>query len=255
MDKDINALKADIIALQEQNRALQERMAEMQLDIDARFATKAYVSTFVEHMLGDIIPVDTPLTEESPIAGYVPLDIERIEKHFGRAQQYYNSVDWRTILTNYDNAAKRGNINPYIAIAQMVKETDWGRSFWSRRPQRNPAGIGVTGQWSIEDPRTPDNRNVWAFNTDRNRWEYGYSFPSWEISAQAHIGHLLTYLYKQSTLTEDQVALVAIDPRSKAVSDKVRGTIKLLKDLDGKWAVPGLNYGRSIATLANALKQ
>ena len=81
------------------------------------------------------------------------------------------------------------------------------------------------------------------------------SFPSWEISAQAHIGHLLTYLYKQSTLTEDQVALVAIDPRSKAVSDKVRGTIKLLKDLDGKWAVPGLNYGRSIATLANALKQ
>jgi len=134
----------------------------------------------------------------------------------------------------------------------MVKETDWTRSWWSQRPRRNPAGIGVTGATSTKEPA---DKNAWQLDEDKHIWKQGYAFPDWKISAKAHIGHLLTYAYIQDALTTDQLELVASDPRSKAVSSKIRGTVKKLKDLDGKWAVPGIGYGNSIATIANALKQ
>lgn len=249
-------IEVELRKLQDQYASLLQRMENNERENNARFATKAYVQTYIDHLIGDIIPTDDPFTENSPIAGYVPLDIERVHKHFQREQQYYTSADWLYILNAYDNAAQQGNINPYIAIAQMAKETDWGRSFWSRRPQRNPAGLGVTGQFSIDDPRTPDNKHLWAFNVDRNRWEYGYSFPDWKISAQAHIGHLLAYMYIQEALVSDQLSLVAVDPRANAIPKNIRGTVKILKDLDGKWNAPNsVGYGKSIATLANALKQ
>ena len=45
------------------------------------------------------------------------------------------------------------------------------------------------------------------------------------------------------------------DPRLPAlVSAGRRGSARVLQDLDGKWAVPGLGYGASIAALANAIR-
>ena len=247
---DENTMRADIIALQEKLKALEARLTESDAENTARYATKQYVQTYVDTILGDIVPIHDPFTENSNIAGYEPLDVARTLKHFQNLGGSYTLADYRYILAAYDNATHQAKINPYIAIAQMVKETDWCRSWWSQRPRRNPAGIGVTGEKSN---KTQD-RTSWALRED-GIWLKGYSFPDWKISAQAHVGHLLTYLHTDDTLTNEQGMLVATDPRSRFVPKEWRGKIKLLKDLDGKWAVPGQFYGRSIATIANVLKQ
>jgi len=246
---DENELRADLIKLQEQLKGLTAQLQEFEQTVASTYATRAYVQTYTEQMLGEIMPVQDQYTENTPLIGYIPLDVEKVLKHFRNIGGSYTQGDYRSILMSYDKAAKQGNINPYLAVAQMVKEADWGRSWWSQRPRRNPAGIGVTGEKSEKE----QDKNSWAERED-GIWLKGYSFPSWEISAQAHIGHLLAYAYKNSELTDEQAYLVAVDPRARAIAASIRGTVKLLKNLDGKWAVPGVGYGKSIATLANALR-
>jgi mannosyl-glycoprotein endo-beta-N-acetylglucosaminidase len=248
---DENKLRADIMTLELKLASIATHIEELSRQIASTYATKAYVQTYTEHLLGDIIPLENQYTENYSIVGYIPLDIERVLKHFQNIGGTYTLHDYRKILMDYDIAAKIGNIDPYIAVAQMAKETDFGRSFWSQRPRRNPAGIGVTGEESTKE----QDKSLWAFDTTENIWKKGYSFPSWEIATQAHIGHLLAYAYKHDALTSDQIALVAVDPRAKFIPATTRGTVKKLKDLDGKWAIPGIGYGKAIATLANALKK
>jgi len=247
---DENIQAAELIALRQQFNSLVGQLKELELTIASTYVTKAYMNTYVEHMLGELMPVHDPFTENSSIIGYVPLDIEKVLKHFQNIGGTYAVYDYREILIDYDKAARKGNINPYIAIAQMAKETDFGRSWWSQRPRRNPAGIGVTGEKSQEEKP----KDLWAFDSSENVWKKGYSFPSWEISTQAHIGHLLAYAYKDAELNDDQKYLIATDPRARFIPVAIRGKVKILKDLDGLWAVPGHFYGRSIATIANALR-
>lgn len=239
-----------LLAQDEKITALQQALEDFTKQVAATYASKAYVQTYTENMLGELMPVHDSFTETTPIIGYTPLDVDIVLKHFRNIGGTYTLNDYRSILLSYDKAAEKGNVNPYLAVAQMAKETDWGRSFWSQRPRRNPAGIGVTGEKS----ETEKPKDTWAFDSSENIWKKGYSFPSWEIAAQAHIGHLLAYVYKQAELNDEQLYLVAVDPRAKFIPATTRGKVKLLKDLDGKWAVPGVGYGRSIATLANALR-
>lgn len=247
---DETTLQAQLIALQEKVKALETLIREEIDIIKSTYATQSYVATYTEYMLGELMPVHDAFTENTSIIGYTPLDIEKVLKHFRNIGGLYTMGDYRSILMSYDKAAKQGNVNPYLAVAQMVKEADWGRSWWSQRPRRNPAGIGVTGEKS----ETQQDKNSWAFDSGENVWKKGYSFPSWDVSAQAHIGHLLAYAYKDTELNDEQRYLVAVDPRARFIPDSIRGKVKLLKDLDGRWAQPGVGYGRSIATLANALR-
>ncbi len=242
-------IQAELQKLRNQIDSLKKQVEDLTQQVQAAYATKEYVSIYVDHMLAHLNTIHDPFTEDSTIAGYEPIDVERVLKHFQQAQQSYTLGDWRTILLEYDKEAKFANINPYLVIAQMVKETDWGRSWWAQRPRRNPAGLGVTGEVSFNPPI---DRNGWAEDTRTHVWRKGNTFPSWEVSAAAHTGHLLAYLYDDNELNDAQRLLVLQDPRAKFVD---RGSIKRLRDLDGKWAVPGVGYGRSIATLANALKQ
>jgi hypothetical protein len=248
---DETVANAELLYLREQVATLTAQLRELEATVASTYVTKAYVQTYIDNMLGDIMPVSDPMTENTSVIGYVPLDIEKVLKRFQNIGGTYTLYDYRKILLDYDKAAEKGNINPYIAVAQMVKEADWGRSWWSQRPRRNPAGIGVTGEKSQQQ----QPRDTWAFDEGENIWKKGYSFPSWEVSTQAHIGHLLAYAYTDSQLNDDQKYLVATDPRAKFIPATKRGKVKLLKDLDGNWAVPGIGYGRSIATLANALKK
>lgn len=232
-------------------QALKQQIEQLREEIKTTYVTKVYVQMYVEQILGDIMPVHDPITENTDIVGYVPLDIERTLKHFQNISSTYTLGDYRKILRYYDEAAKQGNINPYIAVAQWVKEADWNRSWWSQRPRRNPAGLGVTGETST---KTQD-KNSWAFDSRTHEWKKGYSFPSWQVAAQAHVGHILAYAFKDNELTPEQRQLVDTDPRASAIKSNVRGTVKKLKDFDGKWASPGVGYGKSISVLANALRK
>lgn len=88
----------------------------------------------------------------------------------GRAERYlvqrphgeYSDDDVRTIVRRYYATAQAVGLDPLLVVAQMVQETAHLTSFWSQRPRRNPAGIGVTGAPGV-----------------------GLSFPDWATAIRA----------------------------------------------------------------------
>jgi hypothetical protein len=149
-------------------------------------------------------------------------------------------------------------IDPVVAIAQMLHETGNLTSFWSARPQRNPAGIGVNGRKQLEQPADLTN---WAFNTQRQQWEAGMSFASWKDDAvYAHVGRLAAYALGHGQGTPMQQALVAKAMGYRPLPDPLRGSAPTLKPL-GKvhnptgqgWASPGNDYGQRIAAIAGLI--
>src|SRR5690349_6362679 len=70
-----------------------------------------------------------------------------------RARQYllglphgaYSADDVTRIVGLYYQTARAAGLDPLLAVAQMAEETAHLTSFWSQRPRRNFAGIGVTG--------------------------------------------------------------------------------------------------------------
>ncbi len=110
-------------------------------------------------------------------------------------------------------------IRPDVAFAQALHETGnfrYGGDVISL--QNNYCGLGTTG------------------NGVKGAW-----FPSAEIGVRAQIQHLLAY----TTVRPPTLAIV--DPRYELVkkTDKF-GQSYTWTELNGKWAVPGRNYGQMI---------
>jgi hypothetical protein len=103
------------------------------------------------------------------------------------------------------------------AFAQALHETDYFRFTGVVQPeQHNYAGIGAT------DPDHP-----------------GASFDTPKEGVLAHIQHL--YAYASAKPLPDKYSKV--DPRFDLVR---RGSAPTWVELNGKWAVPGDNYGQSV---------
>ncbi|MDQ3092701.1 MAG: glucosaminidase domain-containing protein [Actinomycetota bacterium] len=77
----------------------------------------------------------------------------------------YTDADIRWIVGRDFDVSVKAGVDPLVVIAQMDHETGHLSSYWSQRPRRNPAGIGVTGAPGA-----------------------GVSFPRWYHSVDAHIG-------------------------------------------------------------------
>jgi hypothetical protein len=141
----------------------------------------------------------------------------------------YTDGDVKAIVGHYYAIAPAVGLDPLLVVAQMVEETGHLTSFWSQRPRRNPAGIGVTGKPGV-----------------------GLSFPDWKTAAHAHTGRLLAYSLSgsgtaaQSRLIEEALAFRPL-PASK------RGVAPTLAGLNGNWAQdPG--YAKKIASVANQIR-
>ncbi|WP_229683198.1 glucosaminidase domain-containing protein [Virgibacillus oceani] len=107
-----------------------------------------------------------------------------------------------------------------IAFAQAMHETDYLRFTGVVKPEQNNfCGLGATG---------PDNP--------------GASFATPEEGVRAHMQHLFAYA-STNPLPADYPK---IDPRFDLVT---RGSATEWIGLNGKWAVPGSNYGQSILNL------
>lgn len=107
-----------------------------------------------------------------------------------------------------------------IAFAQAMHETDFLRFTGIVQPEQNNfCGLGATG---------PDNP--------------GASFDTPGEGVLAHMQHL--FAYASTDPLPDEYPLV--DPRFDLVT---RGSAPTWVDLNGKWAVPGDNYGQSILNL------
>jgi hypothetical protein len=137
-----------------------------------------------------------------------------------------------------------------LVLAQVAHETGWLTSFWSARPQRNPAGIGVNGETRQTEPR----QSGWAFNPQRQQWEKGLSFPTWQEDAiPAHVGRLLAFALPPGERFGPVVPLVDKALRWRALPLAYHGKGRTLGELGRIWANPGVLYGARVADTANAI--
>jgi hypothetical protein len=149
-------------------------------------------------------------------------------------------------------------MDPVIAIAQMIHETGNLTSFWSAQPQRNPAGIGVTGQKSASQPSATTG---WAYNTQRRIWESGLSFETWKSDAiPAHVGRLAAYALPASERDSTRQAAIERALAYRMLPDHIQGTAPVIKLLGrvhnpsgSGWASPGTHYGSHIASIAQSI--
>jgi hypothetical protein len=135
--------------------------------------------------------------------------------------------------------ARRSGIDPVLALAQAIHETENFSSPWAQRPYRNPAGIGVTG--------VPGE---------------GVQFASWaNDSIPAHVGRLLAYTLLDSRASADQRALIARALSYRPLDDALRGSALTIAQLGAVhnptgrgWAKPGGDYGDLIAGVAERIR-
>ncbi|UOQ94934.1 N-acetylmuramoyl-L-alanine amidase [Halobacillus shinanisalinarum] len=158
---------------------------------------------------------DNPEVSGYGILGSVSLAPEHMD-------QFVRSInpDAPSLGNYYLTFGEAYGIRGDIAFAQALHETNYFRfTGIVNEEQNNYAGIGATG---------PDNS--------------GASFATPEEGVLAHIQHL--YAYASTEALPDDYVLV--DPRFDLVT---RGSARDWVGLNGKWAVPGDQYGQLILGL------
>lgn len=129
------------------------------------------------------------------------------------------TVPAATLAAYYVRYAGEVGLRADILWAQMIHETGAGAYGGDVDPaQNNYAGIGATGGGAA-----------------------GMTFATAEAGVKAHVAHMVAYVF-----TGDRAAWTnsLVDPRYDSVNP--RGIARVLSDLDGRWAVPGLGYGARI---------
>lgn len=205
------------------------------------------------------IPLPTPSPTAVPpaigdlaILGPATGTVEQAIAWLAPRTSFYTAYDIGVIAEAYRRVGESVGIDWFLALAQSVHETGSLTSFWAARPQRNPAGIGVTGQWSDQPPADPTG---WAFNSQRNRWEVGVSFPTWaDHAVPAHIGRLLAYALSDAEVNQAQYEMIRLALSYRGMSAASRGAARSWFALDGRWAVPGVGYGARIIDLARRIR-
>jgi hypothetical protein len=155
------------------------------------------------------------------------------------------------IVPAYFDLCAAVGVDPVVLLAQMVHETGCLTSWWSQRPRRNPAGIGVTGQKRAEHPAS----GAWQFDENENLWREGVAFPTWKADAiPAHIGRMLAYALRDDQSNAMQRELIAQALRYRSLPASFRGAAPTLRGLAGRWAVPGTEYPNKLAQIASAMQ-
>lgn len=192
-------------------------------------------------------------TPDSPILGTPQATFEQAKTyclaHCVRECQYTAYDVGSGIVPCYWSQCLAVGEDPVILLSQMIHETGGLSSWWSQRPRRNPAGIGVTGRNRSEPPTS----GAWA-DLGGGVWAEGVSFGSWaEESIPAHAGRLLAYALAEGAGTPAQQQLIAKALAYRDLPDRYRGAAPTLRGLQGTWAVPGRLYATKLATIANAM--
>jgi hypothetical protein len=243
--------------------------------------TKAWVWAAVEASLAGCGPEH--YDAQSPLTGHTGVTAADAARWVNGRGSAYTPYDVTSICNLYWRWGESAGLNPLIALAQSIHETSaqidndppwepWG-AWWSQRPRRNPAGIGVTGASAPEAPRGFQHRvgsafyDTWAV-AGAGRWSEGVSFPSWDVAVQAHMGRLLLYTQgmigtpEQRRLAEFAHAVRPLDPRAWGSVHELAHLGALLNPANAGldraawtsgWAWPGGRYGAQIAAVANLI--
>lgn len=129
------------------------------------------------------------------------------------------NVSPQELVAYYYDEGSRTGIRPDIAFAQALKETGYFRYGGTVVPaQNNYCGLGTTSA-TVQ----------------------GAYFATPRLGVKAHIQHLLAYASVEKP--SDNI----VDPRYDLVRKSYgERTLTQWKDLNGRWAVPGVGYGQSI---------
>lgn len=167
---------------------------------------------------------------DTPIFGDPEVTKEQMIKFIHR----YNSFpklgcSVEELVTLYYEEAGLEGVRPDLALVQAIHETGFFRFGGDVLPEQNNfAGIGTTGNGV---------RGIW--------------FSSPRMGIRAHIQHLLAY-----TTTRQPVEPI-VDPRYYIVRDMPThfAQCSTWESLSGKWAVPGVNYGRRIVKMLENIRE
>jgi hypothetical protein len=201
-------------------------------------------------------PTQPPIGDDTPILGTATGSSDQAVAWLATHGSPYTAYDIGAIVDAYQRVGESVGMDWFMALAQMSHETGHLTSFWSLRPQRNPAGIGVTGEARAGAPSDPPPEpSGWAFNTQRNRWERGISFPTWaDHAVPAHLGRLLAYVLRDEWAGDTQRALIQQALAWRGLPDSLRGSAASYLALNGRWAYPGTTYGQTIIDLARRMR-
>lgn len=136
------------------------------------------------------------------------------------ALKHHNPNADTSIVDIYYEIAKIYGIKADMAFLQSMLETNWLKFTGTvKGRQNNFAGLGATGKGNP-----------------------GETFPTVEAGVEAHIQHLFAY----ATAKPLPKGRRLYDTRFNLVK---RGSASNWKDLNGRWAVPGTNYGQQIVEM------
>lgn len=178
----------------------------------------------VQPRIAERITADSPIL--GPASGQLDQAIAYIKAQLPADSEYKNDVE--TIMGYYWQYAPAVGVDPFMAAAQCVLETDALRSQWAGRPRRNPAGLGV-------------------------RQEGGLLFPSWEEAVQAHIGQLLAFALRDDQANDAQRQMMQRNPRHNRIAGDLRGSAPTLRGLNNRWTADPI-YADKLATRAAAMR-
>jgi hypothetical protein len=171
------------------------------------------------------------VTPQSALRAAPRAPAERAKRYLlARPHGEYSDSDVQAIVDHYYSTASAVGLDPLLVVAQMVEETGHLTSFWSQRPRRNLAGIGVTGEPGV-----------------------GLSFPDLKTAVRAHTGRLLAYSLPRGTGSQDQIQLIAEALAFRPLPEHFRGAAPSLAGLAGKWAADP-QYAVKLARVANDIR-
>lgn len=169
-------------------------------------------------------------------------------------QAEYPPSDVAKIVRAYQVLGDSVGVDWFLALAQLCHETGSLTSWWSARPRRNPAGIGVTGktQAGTQDSAPAGS---WAWDSRDNLWREGVSFATWvDDGIPAHLGRLLAYALNDWEATSPQRVMISKALSYRSLTSSLRGSAPLITGLNGRWAYPGTEYGQRILALAERMR-
>lgn len=161
----------------------------------------------------DALDIDRIVREATTVAPVAPI--------LGYSRYFTAPPGTEAWASLYRALSPHAGVRAEIAFAQALKETNnFTFTGTAQASWNNPAGLGVTG--------APDTGN---------------RFSTPEDGVRAHLGHLLWYVGP----THPIVGFCDKDQRHFGAHKNYPNDVT---SLNGKWAVPGVGYGESIAAIA-----
>ena len=194
---------------------------------------------------------------EVTLMGSSYCSLEQMQRYLNNVEatvKYNAAVNGKTfvpfpkdIASYYYNISKKYNIRGDVALAQALLETGYFQYGNEVKPwQNNYCGLGAIGRVT-----TQEDLDKQIFSQVNHNKAYllvgyhGWCYDSVASGVEAHIQHMYSY----ATASPLPAGTELLDGR---FAHGNRGKAIYLNDLNGKWAVPGNNYGENI--FANMLQ-